>query len=356
MNDFGFGKETEILTKEGWKLISDIVVGDECVSYSIDKGCLELDTVIDITKNHNTEVIKLYHKLAEFNCGKDQLWYGWKRMWAKKGCKREKYFHKFTIPEITQEFNILCSAKYSGGNSTVTPQEAAFIGWLLSDGYYRWSEDTKRTSSSFGNKRGVTGMIAQAQHKFYREVEQVITSVGLPYSLHEDNTGVKTSPVNKYHFHCGEFRSFMDRVVGERLPKSEINWCKHILSYTEDSIYEFLYNFWLADGDTKRDNFGGTKTTIVQNAGTVADSVMLAMFLQGKRVSSGFKSPNDHKCLTLRMLKNGHITMQEVNTESVGLHDTFDILTNNGTYVIKQGSNLSITCSSSFNLKDRTND
>lgn len=178
MNNFGFKGVTKVLTIAGWKPINEVCKDDGCISYSIENGILEEDVVIDLHSNDKTKIIKTYHKYAEFDCGENQLWYGWKRMWARKGEKRQKYFHKFSIPETTQEFNILCSAKYSGGESDVSPEEAALVGWLLSDGYYRWSADTKRTSSSFGKKRGVIGMIAQAQHKFYKEVESVINSVG----------------------------------------------------------------------------------------------------------------------------------------------------------------------------------
>lgn len=355
MDNFGFCKHTEVLTENGWTPIDRVSVGNRCVSYSIEKDIMELDTVKDVRCNSSTKMLNVSHKLAGFSCGADQLWYGWKRMWAKKGQPRGKHYQKFSIPQTTQEFNIVCSARYEGGTSSVTPEEAALLSWVLSDGYYSWSKDTKRTSSSFGKKRGVIGMIAQAQHKFYKEVEEVIDAVGIPYTLHVDSGGVKTSPVNKYHFKCPPFREFMDKVVGERLPKSLINWDKHILSYREPAIQAFLYNFWLADGDTKNKMFGGRQTTIVQNVGSVADAVMLAMFLQGKRVSAAFKSPTDTKCSTIRMLKNRHITMQEVNVASEDTTETFDILTENGTYVIKQGKHLSITCSSSFNLKPLDN-
>lgn len=348
MSNFGFNIDTTVLTLDGWKPINEIKLGDKCISYSIEGDYLEVDDIINTTINPNVNMLSVSNKWVEFVVGRDQLWYGWKRLWAKKGCERGKYFHKFSIPETTQEFNIICSAKYCGGSSNVTKEEASFIGWLLSDGYYKWSEDTKKTSSSFGNKRGIIGVIAQAQHKFHKEVESVLNSVNLSYTIQYDNNGNKTSPVNKYHLYSPELRLFMDRVVGERLPKHDINWPKHILSYNQEAIYHFLYNFWLADGDTKNQQFGGNKTIITQNKGSIYDAVMLAMFLQGKRVSSCNKNSIDDKCSSIRMLRNGHITMQEVKIKDIGVYETFDLLTKNGTYVIKQGDNISITCSSSF--------
>ena len=347
MSDYGFTKDTQVLTVRGWVDIEDIKEGDLCLSYSIENGFIVHDKVVEVKVLTKTEVLETSHKLCSFLHGKDQKWYGWKRLWAKRGTPRQKSYCVFSIPEATQEFNIICAARYRCSSSKVTKQEAAFIGWLLSDGYYRWSKDTKRTSSSFGKKRGVIGMIAQAQHKFYKEVEEVIDGVGLTYTVHEDNTGIKTSPVNKYYFKSTEFRDFMDRVVVERLPKAEIDWCSHLLRYGHEEIYEYLYHFWLADGDTYNSTFGEKKTVITQNSGSVSESVTLAMFLQGRRVSTSYKDKNK-KCKTLRMMRSGHLTLQETSSKHKLTSDTYDLLTENGTYIIRQGGHISITCSSAF--------
>ena len=354
MSNFGFPEGTLVLVLDGWKPIETIKVGDQCITYCKDKNILVQGVVEGTLSNDSSALIKATHTHLEFVCGKDQKWFGWKRVWAKKGLPRPKKHLEFTLSETTQDYNITCSAEYVGGeNKDVSPEDAALLGWLLSDGYYKWKPDTKNTSSSFGKKRGVTGMIAQAQHKFYKEVEEVIEDVGLEYTMHEDSTGVKTSPVNKYHFKSAGFRSFMDRVVKERLPKNDINWTRHIIGYSKPALYQYLYNFWLADGDTKGCTFlkGGTKIT--QNFGTVSESILLSMFLQGRRVSQVEKD-SEGKCKTLRMLRSGHVTMQEIKKEDVGSSRTYDLNTSEGSYIIRQGDHISITCTS-YN-KEPTND
>ncbi|MDT9702542.1 hypothetical protein, partial [Streptomyces sp. P17] len=85
----------------------------------------------------------------------DHRWYGWQR--RAKGHTRTNNLVRYneygfkTTEEINSEFNILASAKFpTAGRSGVTKEEASFMGWLLSDGYYKWSKDTQRTSASFG--------------------------------------------------------------------------------------------------------------------------------------------------------------------------------------------------------------
>ncbi len=338
---------TKVLTLGGWKYFDELVVGEDVLSYDKRSNEIVVDTLLG-TSLGTSGIHKLYHKNLEVSCGKDQKWYGWKRTWAKQGEKRGKEFLTFSIPETTQEFNLISTAPYKGvgKNPSFTEQDGCLWGWILSDGYYKWKPDTKRTSSSFGKKRGVVGLIAQAQHKFYKEVEEAITGAGLGFYVNVDNTGNKTSPVNKYNFYAEEFRAYIDSTIGERLPKSDINWVGHMLSWDYKTIDQFLYSFWLADGTTKGLSYCGNKMLITQNKGTVYDAVELAMFLKGRRVSSSIKqNTTDFVCCSIRMLKNAHITLQETSFDRIGHAETFSVDTNQGTYIIKQGDFISITCS-----------
>lgn len=58
MNNFGFCKNTEVLTEDGWIPISKVPVGTKCVSYSIAKDIMELDTVKDVRCNSSTKNVE----------------------------------------------------------------------------------------------------------------------------------------------------------------------------------------------------------------------------------------------------------------------------------------------------------
>lgn len=351
MGNTGFNKETEVLTYEGWKSISDIKPRDRVVSYNIERGILEEDRVLDTIENNEVTLIKVSHKEMVFTTSPDQLWYGWKRLWAKKGLPRQKYYHKFSIMEANQEFNIINSAKYKNmkeNPNSVNKNDMALLAWVLSDGYYKWSDRAEVTSCAGGKRKGVIGMVAQAQHKFYKEVEDVIEKVGMACTLHIDIKGKKKSPVNRYYFRSEEFRNFMDKVVGIRKNKDDVNWVEVLLRYNTPCLEEFLYHFWLADGDTKGvDYINPSKFIITQNKGFVCDAVAMLSFFRGNKITI-IKHSGD-KCKQIRSVKRAHSTMQEIKREEVGKDTTYDVLTNNGTFVIRQDSFISITCSSTFN-------
>jgi len=339
----GFTEGTEVLTNVGWVDIKNIVAGVDVLTLNTKDGIIEKDKIIDVESGLG-DLHKLHHKTFEVTCGKEQSWYGWKRCWAKKGLTRPKEYLHFSVPKSTQEFNIICSGIYEGGdNEVINKNDGNFLGWLLSDGYYKWSKDTRNTSSSFGKLRGINGLIAQAQHKFYKEVESSIEGVNIPYVVDVDNTGIKTSPVNKYRFKCKPFRDYLDNKLNDRRDKHEVDWVKNILSWKRDVIDSYLYSFWLADGDTKGHTYCGSKMVITQNIGNISDSVQLAMFFKGRKVSCSYKD-SSHKCETLRMLKNGHVTLQETSYDKV-LSNTklYSVNTNNNTYIIRQGKVITVT-------------
>ncbi|CAH9013306.1 hypothetical protein VP249E411_P0099 [Vibrio phage 249E41-1] len=352
--DTGFREDTQVLTVNGWINIKDIEVGQKLISYHKKKDKLVYDEVIDTAKL-DSKVINTYNKLTEFTCGKLQKWYGWKRMWAKKGQTRPKKFLEFDLLSTTQEFNILLSGVFDedGSNEEVTAADGSFLGWITSDGYYKWSEYTGKTSQSKGNKLGLIGMIAQSQHKYWKDVEEAIDEVNLSYSKNVDlPNGEGSLPVNKYHFYAGELRPYFDRVLKERKNKHDTNWTEHVLSWKNEVREAFLYAFWLADGNTKGLTYCGNKMIITQNVGEIFDAVCALMFFKGRRISFSDKDEVG-KCKSIRLLRNSHLTLQETKTTILtGKYACYDILTGNNTYVIRQGGFVGITCSSSFNLKE----
>lgn len=337
---------TEVLTKSGWRFYQDLSIGDEVVTYNTTKDCLEVDTILKTHFFKDSLVTKMENKHWSIESTPDHRWYGWQRR-AKghtrtNNLERYKEFGFRTTNSLNSEFNIITSSKFVNSNfNSVTNEEAAFMGWLLSDGYYKWSIDTKRTSSSFGNKRAVIGIIAQAKHKFHQEVKDCLDSVGAKYRVDEDNTGIKTSPVLKFNLTSPWLREFLDRVVGSREDKHNVDWVSWLLGLSDTARDSFLYTFWLADGDTKG-NFYNKNMRITQNVGNICDAVELAMFFTGKRVSRLDKDSTG-KCKLITQMSRGYVTAQELSKSNSGIKDVFCLTTDNSTFVIRQNDTITIT-------------
>lgn len=335
---------SQVLTVKGWRYYYDLKVGDTVLTYNTEKGIIEKDKILDTVFIKDQDIITMSNKHWSIESTKDHRWYGWQR--RAKGHTRSGNLERYsefgfkTTEDINSEFNIIASAPYkSVTDSNVSVEDASFVGWLLSDGYYKWSKDTKKTSSSFGKKRGIIGTIAQAQHKFYKELEDCLNKVGAEYTQHVDSTGIKTSPVNKYDLKSSWLRGFMDRVIGVRKNKHEVDWVGWILSLTDEAREGFLYSFWLADGDTKGHKFN-KNMKITQNEGNICDAVLLSMYFMGNRVTNNLKQG---KCRLLTQISRPHVTAQELDKKYSGVKDVFCITTNNGTFVTKQDNTITIT-------------
>lgn len=322
---------TRVLTKSGWKLFSDIEVNEELPTFNPTTGFIEWDRVKEKHYFEDKEVFKYSNKYDSFQCTEDHRWYGWSRKYIKGTDIRHKQYGFFDCKDITQEHNILMSAKSNlYATQNVSEAEASFIGWLLSDGYYKWSETEHR-------KRHCDGSISQLSKKYWRELEGSLEDVGCKYVKHisKDSNGID---FYTYKIQSKWLRDFMDRLFSVRLNKHDVNWTAWVLSISEEARECFYSAFFYGDGGMTRKAFG--EEVVTQNKGNIHDSIVTAMLLSGKRISVKAKT---EKCMTTRKHKISHLTCQELEKQNVGVMPTFCLTTGNGTFIIWQDSFVSIT-------------
>src|SRR5690606_19445920 len=104
---------------------------------------------------------------------------------------------------------------YVGGNSSVTKDEAFFVGLLLSDGYYSWSKKREITSSSGGAKKDLVMTLSQSLNKYWQEIEGVLQRLDFSYFRRQKEMA-NGNHVYTYHIRSKSSRPFLDRVVGCR--------------------------------------------------------------------------------------------------------------------------------------------
>lgn len=174
---------SEILTRDGWKKRENLAVGEDVMTYNVttDKmefqPCLEVAAFdfdgelasfttergvrIDSTDNHRWAV----SVQKNFVKGK---WYGGDRKMVE-------------TRDLKKNHKIVMAAEWDGEReSSLTPDQARLLGWLLTDGYFRWR----------GNC--CEAVIYQSPKKFLDEVKLV--AGGKPRAPHPD-TGVVCVPV-----------------------------------------------------------------------------------------------------------------------------------------------------------------
>lgn len=326
---------TEVLTEYGWRRFHEIKTGDRVLSLNMGTGNTEFCSVSDTVFYENREVVTIeVGNNWKVESTPDHRWVIDKRSGRGKEKKVTRGYE--TTEKLNSETNIVTSAPYIGGNSLVTPEDAALIGWVLSDGYLDCSENTGRTSQGREGDRQFVSM-SIAQSKYVEELEDVIRKVGLEHTVHERGDGLKV-----YKFSSPSARNFLSRVGLPIKNKHDIDYTRFILSLSRDSLKAFLNAFWLGDGQTIGERAKYSNKIIFQKSGNILDAVHLGYELMGMNCSRNERK-SGVPITTMSARNRGHVTMQRARREFSRKTDVFCLTTENGNFVIRQGNTITIT-------------
>lgn len=326
---------TEVLTDNGWKRYGDISKSDKVLSLNNETGMTEFCNILGDVFYEDREVLSLeVGQNWKVESTPDHRWVVGRRIG--NGRTRRMVREYKTTEGLTRECNLITSAKYVGGNSEVTPDEAALLGWVLSDGYFSCSENTGTTSQGVDGRRQFVKMSVH-QSKYVKELRSVIDKVGMKYS-----SSLKDSGVESYTFSSPSAREYLNRIGLPLKNKHDIDYTKFILSLRKESLEAFLEAFWLGDGHTLGRDSKYSSRIVYQNQGNILDAVHLGYELLGKSCILNEKEGSEGY-YTIRARDRGHVTMQKAVKKSSRVTDVFCLTTENSNFVIRQGGVITIT-------------
>lgn len=336
---------TEVLTTSGWKFFDELEDADSVITYNTETEVLEQDDILYKHFYKNAEVTEYGNSIKRFESTADHRWYGsWR---TGRGSARGVVKGFKQLSEFTQEFNLLQTAEFIGGRSTVTSEEAALIAWLLSDGYWYWSELGKGTSDSNGKRRGVIASITQAHKNYPKHIKDVLDKNLAEYTeriVERDGVSIQTT----FHLTAEFARTFLRKVMQGEYQKHDFDWPSWIISLSKDARESFLFNFWLADGNSLNREFKDQPLIFSQNQGNISEGLVIAGTLSGYVVTKHVKVPTvpvktTKVCEGINMSVKQHMTQQESKVLGKRVVDVFCLTTCNGTFIIRQGNFISIT-------------
>ncbi len=309
---------TEVYTKEGWKKYDDLCVGMEVLTYNRDTKVNEFKPIQHIVTFDQQPVIAMGNSRWSFESTAEHRWLGLRRTGRGVHYEVEEFI---TTADIKSEFKIYNSAKRKDINhSWLTPNEAAILGWILSDGSIQWSEPSTRTSSVFGTKRGVKCVIHQTEKKFIKEIESLLEAESActgRYTVKEVPSGLIRCYTLK-----AEYVRYLFRKA--KLPFA----CKHSINYSElinnlnnEALEAFMQAFWEGDGCT----YMNTRR-LAQIEGNLLNCVLEALMLLGVNYSLHEKKDyygSKHKCIDIHYKVKNHTGSTNFKKEVVGNKDVF---------------------------------
>jgi len=121
--------DAEILTKDGWKKYNEVVIGEEVLTYDYKTKKLVWQPLQDkAVFEYNGQLMRLGNTRMEFLATFDHRW-------VVNDGKREKIVRGY---QLRSNHKIPLTGDYQPNESILTPREAAILGWIVTDGYFRW--------------------------------------------------------------------------------------------------------------------------------------------------------------------------------------------------------------------------
>jgi hypothetical protein len=304
------------LTRIGWKKYTDIKIGEDLLTYSMEKDEYEWKPALEISVfDHDEELISLSNTRHEILFTPEHRWVVEKHKQNIKKSLKEYSYPKEVKITTGKELNTLNSIKvvseYKGTESIISVEDARLLGWLLTDGYFR-----KR-------KNYIEAVIYQHPNKFLDEVKDV--AGGRPRKPHPVS-GTICVPVLK------------ERVkrIGHLLDRSKKadDWCDVVGQMSREAM-EVMYDaMYKADG-TVSEGRSQDSFACESKDGVARTFEMLATLL-GYRVAKNKRGYYVSKHRNLRIA-----AMKKEMKHYTG--KVWCPRTENGTWVMKQGNLITIT-------------
>ena len=253
---------TQILTKRGWKNYNQLIDGDETLGYNVN-GKTEWTKIEGITTYENAPLLRFGDSLWEAICTPNHKWLisndekvsllpieEWPSPDSYEFPIKNKKTGKYERPKI----HLVTSAPFVGGNSNITPDEAALLAWVLSDG---------SMIGDYQNKNPKGAVIIQKN--YINEVKDLLERLKI---LKKGNKHGDTKCLS-FTVNAKFFRSLW--------AKAELNkktYSEFVLDLSPKSRKAWLEAWTMAEGTKGR-------KTISQNKGEKLDAIVLTKFLEG---------------------------------------------------------------------------
>ncbi|MEU4967772.1 aggregation-promoting factor C-terminal-like domain-containing protein [Streptomyces smyrnaeus] len=396
---------TQILTRRGWLTHNQVRVGDETIGYNQSTGRSEWTRVTDVhhgvgelrrfgtslwsavsTPNHRWLVERtvplcdLPPEPGSIPYGQCQCGCGGTTSLARnpvpeKGIKRGEpnlYLHghhargKRRNPDSTHEYFVeqqalqrrqqIVLARPASTASTldITVQEAALLAWIAGDGWQQKPRPVRGKNVEKGYKSGSTPMtylIGQTKEENWEAIDAAVGDHGRVTRTRERHVKGQLRRDREWRLSAPYARDLTERAGN---PKTDC--VQQVLGMSTAQREAWLEAIIAAEGHVSPPR-GNTKpvTQITQKAGPLAEAIVLAVYLSGRRPSVYVSKRTGGRhgtvpvwTITLTSPRTGE-PRASVNgkecwkDESIGVQDVWCVTTDLGSWTARQGDDVFLT-------------
>lgn len=319
---------TQALTPDGWKVKNELCVGDTILAYDYLNEEMKWTPILAINEGFS-QVVNFRNEQGTFNTivTPNHRWVGRRRVGAGRSDEHWNLWEVETYKfPISHGKLILSAVEPDGGEYTITPDEAALIGWILGDGHFNFNNNT------------LTVSIAQAVHKYANEIADLMERMQLAHSARMDTSKLSGRPYVSWRIKVKQITEIFERAgIDYTKKKNEQDYTNFILGLTLEAREAFCEAGLKAEGAA---NKGFSKSIrlnwFCQNPGSVKDAFRLAFFLNGQ-----YTTPGTDKGFGIKV--DSEIDSRTVYSIPLNEVPVWCPTTQYGTWIMKQDEQICIT-------------
>lgn len=319
-------KTTEILTRSGWKKWDAIVVdNDETLGY--ENGELRWTKITGVHTPGVAPVVRFGNKHWSTLCTPNHRWV------MQKG-------DDIAVHSLNKGWfgttHLIRSAPAEGGSSSLTPNEAAILAWVLSDGNFQWQRPETQSSPWV--------MIKQSTKKYANEIRKLLATEGClgrewvhPSERDQEHFNIRFGVIAGYFtalWHKAGLAKY--GVKSSAFRNCDISLIELVTSLTPEARAAWNDAWIKAEGSRG-------KNDLKQNRGAKLDAVMLSLYMDGYAVTASTWSREDVKCVGVHYTKRNP-TPQKTHYIPAGTTDVWCPTTDNSTWTARdENGNIFVT-------------
>jgi hypothetical protein len=312
--------DSEILTRRGFVLYWELNIGEDVLAYDPNEDRCVWTPLLRVTTYDDAPVIRINNKHSfDFRCTKDHTW----PVLAQKAKGFRRELRKAN--ELRVSDRLITAARAETGDSSITPEEAAIIGWIFTDGHFHWFSD-----------KWLVAYISQSKQAHLDELRALLGTVS-----REDKfaPNLRTFPTGRTYETKGGFRwNLQGKFARLLFMKAEIKDASDLpglaLRLTSKARASMLRAMLHAEGD-EVGRFG-------QKSGPVFETFQLLATLEGYALGKMARDSEDiinvQKLKTRRNICASQFSIEEVERQAVWCPTT-----KFGTWVMRQRGQITIT-------------
>lgn len=313
--------DSEILTMEGFKRYSEVHVGDMVLAYDCEKDITVWTPLQKVSVFKNAEISKLKSQKGQFEvlCTPDHSW-AVKRTNSYKPDKRgdgsrgprgqysnrgpERVLIKANQLKTNHKL-ILAAKETEQKTSLLSPDEAAVLGWAVTDGTIQRRGNFIRIgicqskANNFDKIRAIVASVAGEVKELVTPARPRTFPTGKTYETLEQHWWYLPSQVSRALLEKAGYRNNSD------LPRI-------VTGLSSESRQNMLEAFMCADGD-QRGNFAKSKPEVIE-------AFQILCTLEGIAIGKEMKRPN---VSVVRMKKTKHLAASFLQLEPAGKSDVW---------------------------------